>query len=479
MKQNLLITKAAFQNVMHRLTIITLFTFVLASCSKKDAPAPVVKSEAKDLINVTISKTNNPGYSQDGYVYKKNDKVYVTVPLGSDMTKVKMDLSISPKATVSIDGTAVPSLTGTFDLKETKRITVTSEAGGKQLYYLMAQPGIKEFDKMIYEFKEKYSIPGVSFAISKTSTSEIVYKSGTGHIDEVNLVRTKPNHLFRLGSMSKQFTSIATMKLIQNGKFTVEDKVFGPTGILKDEFPSVTAMAAKVTVRNLLDHTSGWSSDPDPMFTSSFSGQSLSQRINYVLTSPQIEPGTKYSYYNMGYGILAKIIEKVSGKSYEVFLKEVLAEANITDIHVGKDKAGRRPNEAIYYSQNGYNGYLNDMNVIAAAGGIIASTEQLLKLQTYIDGKTNVPDILTPAIRTLMLTQSGPGNYALGWRMNHRLFPGAWYHGGNIAGTATFWVMGTEYSTVILCNSRSYIDGFDDDFYYISEKMINLARTLF
>lgn len=478
MGNHLQISKVAFQQVMQRLTIITLFSFILASCSKKDAP-PVVKSDAKELINVVVSKTKNTGYAEDGFVFQKNDKVYITVPMGSNMTGVKMDLSVSPKATVSFEGTPVPNLTGTFDLTETKRVTVTSESGSSQVYYILAQPGIKEFDQMIYDFKEKYSIPGVSFAISKTSTSQIVYKSGIGHIDEVNLVRTKPNHLFRLGSMSKQFTSIATMKLIQNGSFTVESKVFGPTGILKDEFPTVTPMAARVTVRQLLDHTSGWESNPDPMFTSSFNGQSITQRINYVLTSPQVEPGTRYSYYNMGFGILGKVIEKASGKAYEVFLKEVLAEAGITDIHVGKDKAGKRPNEAIYYSQNGYNGYLNDMNVIAPAGGIIASTEQLLKLQTYIDGKTNIPDILTPAIRTLMLTQSGLGNYALGWRMNHRLFPGSWYHGGNLAGTGTFWVMGPEYNVVILCNSRSYISGFDDDFYYISDRMLRHAATIF
>ena len=478
MIQYLPMGKLTFQHVIQRLTIITLFSFVLASCSKEDAPPPT-KSDAKELLNVVVSKNSNPIYSQDGYVFKKNDKVYVTVPLGASMSSVKMDLSISPKAKVSVDGNAVPNLTGTFDLTETKRITVTSEAGTSQVYYILAQPGIKEFDQLIYDFKEKYSIPGVSFAISKTSTSQIVYKSGIGHIDEVNLQRTKPNHLFRLASMSKQFTSIATMKLIQNGSITVEDKVFGPTGILKDEFPNVTPMAARVTVRQLLDHTSGWESNPDPMFTSSFSGQSLSQRINYVLTSAQVEPGTRYSYYNMGFGILGKVIEKVSGKNYEVFLKEVLVQAGITDIHVGKDRAGKRANEAVYYSQNGYNGYGNDMNVIAAAGGIIASTEQLLKLQTYIDGKTNIPDILTPAIRTLMLTQSGSNTYALGWRMNHRLFPGAWYHGGNIAGTGTFWVMGPEYSIAILCNSRSYISGFDDDFYYISDKMIKHAATIF
>ena len=215
------------------------------------------------------------------------------------------------------------------------------------------------------------------------------------------------------------------------------------------------------------------------MFTSSFNGQSLTDRIKYVLKSPQAEPGIKFSYYNMGYGILDKVIEKTSGKKYEVFLKEVLAEAGITDIHVGKDRAGKRTNEVVYYSQDGNNGYANPMEVIEAAGGIIASTEQLLKLQYYIDGRSNIPDILTPEIRTLMLTKSGSNTYALGWRMNHRLFPTSWYHGGNLAGTATFWVMGPEYNCVILCNSRSYLPGFDDEFYYISEKLLTHAASIF
>ena len=478
MKQYIFSNTVAFRNVFHKVGMIAVFALVLVSCSKEKADAPAT-SNLKELINVEISKKDNTSYSQDGYVFKRNDVVYVTVPQGADMSKVTMDLKISPKATVTFDGRPVPNLTGTFDLTETKKIIVTSESGSPRVYHILAQPGIKEFDQLIYDFKEKFSIPGVSIAISKTSTSEIVYKSGIGHSDETTLLRTKPNHLFRLGSVSKQFTSIAIMKLIQQGKFNVESKVFGPEGILKDEYTEISPMAAKVTVRQLLDHTSGWESNPDPMFTTSFKGQTLSERIKYVLKSPQGEPGTKYSYFNMGYGILGKVIEKAAGKKYETFLKEVLAEADITDIHVGKDRAGKRVNEVVYYSQDGYNGYANEMDMIAAAGGIIASTEQLLKLQYYIDGRSNIPDILTPEIRNLMLTKSGSNTYALGWRMNHRLFPGAWYHGGNLAGTAAFWVMGPEYNTVILCNSRSYLPGFDDELYYISEKMIKHAEGIF
>lgn len=480
MKKNYSINLLQVKKILHQVTLLALFSIFIASCSKnEDLPQALEKSNSKELIDVEITKKDNTGYSKDAYVFKSNDKLYISVPQEADISNVKMNLKISPKATVSVDGKAVPGLTGTFDLTETKKIIVTSESGSSRIYQVMAQPGIKEFDQLIYDFKEKFSIPGVSIAISKTATSEIVYKSGIGHSDESNLVRTKPNHLFRLGSISKQFTSIATMKLIQMGKFTVESKVFGPDGILKDEFPNVTALASKVTIRQLLDHSTGWTSSPDPMFTSSFKGQTLTQRIKSVLNSAQVEPGTKYSYFNMGYGILDKVIEETSGKKYEVFLKEVLAEANITDIHVGKDRAGKRANEAVYYSQDGYNGYANEMDVIAAAGRIIASTEQLLQLQYSIDGKSNVPDILTSEIRKLMLTKSASNNYALGWRMNHRLFPGSWYHGGNLAGTAAFWVMGPEYNVAILCNSRSYIPGFDDEFYYISEKMLKHAAAIF
>lgn len=471
--------KNSFQFYSNRFFVAIFFALVLASCGK-DKDVVKTPSNERELVNVVIPKTDNPTYSEDGFVFKRNDMVYITLPLEADPSKVKLSFLLSPDAKLTLGGKAVPNLSGTFDLSNTVDAIVTSESGASKEYHILAQPGIKDLDKLIYEFKEHFDIPGVSFAIMKMSTSEIVYKTGIGFSEKEGMVRTKPNHLFRLGSMSKQFTSICIMKLIEAGKFTVESKVFGPEGILKDEYPDVSDRAASVTVRNLLDHTSGWTSDPDPMFSSSFRGQTLDERIKYVLTSAQAEPGTKYSYFNMGFGILGKVIGKVTGKEYEDFLKEVLAEANITDVHVGGDRSHKRSNEVVYYSQDGYNGYLNEMDVAAAAGGIIASTEQLLKLITYIDGKPNPADILSPAIRTLMLTaSSNSGKYALGWRMNHHRFPGAWFHGGNLAGTATFWVMGPEYSTVILCNSRSYLDGFDDEFYYISEKMINKAGILF
>lgn len=487
MNRKLLPQKMSFFNLISLAVLFAFCSALFISCSNKDNSGPdkhEEKSTLKELSEVLISETDNPSLSEDAFVYKNNDELYITLPLGSDLSNVKVKFKVSPKASLSVDGKALPDLSGTLDLTKTMKVIVTSEAGTTQQYLLLAQKGIKELDKLFYEFKETYSIPGISFAISKTESSEIVYKSGIGFAIEEDLVRAQPDHLFRLGSVSKQFTSLLIMKLVQAKKLTAESTIFGSNGILKDEFSTVSEKAAKVTVRNLLDHSSGWIGDPDPMFAGgSFAGQTLEQLINYVLKSPQSEPGTKFSYFNMGYGILGKVIEKVSGKKYEVFLKEALAEAGITDIHVGGDKSERRSNEVIYYSQNGYNGYVNDMPVIAPAGGIIASTEQMLKLLTYIDGKDNVPDILTPEIRTMMLTPSQSSTYALGWNVGHRLYPDSWFHTGNLAGTATMWVMGPDINCVILCNSRSYLStptgSFDDNLYYLMADVITEAAKQF
>lgn len=501
MRNNLRLQKKSVLQFIQLVLLVVFFSSLLTACSKKGNPEPKdpkteepgVKSNAKVLNSLLIKKADNPTLSEDAFVYKNNTTLYVTLPLGSDLTKVKLSFNVSPKATIAIDGKVLPDLSGTLDLSKTLKAVVTSESGSSQNYLILAQTGIKELDKLIYQFKEEYSIPGISFAISKTNKSEIVYKSGIGFAVEEELVRAQPNHLFRLASVSKQFTSISIMKLIQDGKLTVNSKVFGPDGILKDEFPSANAHAAKVTIRTLLDHSTGWGGGEDPMFDGGkFANQTLDQLIDYVLKmTPTGDPGTKFAYFNMGYGILGKVIEKISGKKFEVYMKEVLAEAGITDIHVGGskkaiisgDSESRRANEAVYFSQGGYNGYNNNMQVIAAAGGVIASPEQMLKLLTYIDGRDNIPDILTPEIRNLMLTKSQGSTYALGWRLGHRLYPDSWFHGGNVAGTASFWVMGPDINCVILCNSRAYISNakgtFDDNLYYLMADVITEAAKHF
>ena len=450
-------------------------TSFLYSCSKDDGPLPL--SDMCSITSVSISKADNPPFSKDAYTLVSGNIIYVTLPLGAELSSVNMNFSLSPGATIMINGIGATGTRITADLTNLVRIEVTSESGRMAEYFLFAHNGYEELDKFVYAFMKRFSIPGVSIALSKRES--VLYTKGIGFADVASRAKVEPGTLFRLASVSKQFTTLCIMKLYEAGLLTIEDKVFGVGGILENEFSGVSAMASRVTVRHLLEHTSGWSSDPDPMFTTSFKGQTLDQRIQYVLRSDQREPGTRNSYFNMGFGILGKIVEKLSGKEFEVYLKEVLAEAGINDIHIGGDLSQRRVNEAVYYSQDGTNGYGNEMDVIAAAGGVIASTQEMTKLLFHIDGFTDIPDIIQSGTRQLMLTPSTVyDRYALCWRINHQFFPNACFHTGNLAGTAVMWVMGNDMNCIVLCNSRSYISGFDDELYTLLRDIRTAAMSI-
>lgn len=465
--------------ILVALTLIGMVV-LLDSCSKEPLPAPEVeKSRECDLLILRAESSYNPGLNFSGNATIGSEMVYLTLPENVDITTLKLFIQSSSKSTISINNTPFVSNSTSLNASSTLRVKITAEYGNTKEYKLLVNRGNSNIDNLLYNFMKIYSIPGVSVAISKDE--QLVYSEGLGFAIKESEQRVVPTNLFRLASMSKQFTALCILKLYEDGKLQLDQTVFGQGGILESDFPSVSAKAAAVNVRHLLSHTSGWVSDPDPMFTSSFAGQTLKQRVSYMLTSAQSTPGTSFSYYNMGFGVLGLIIEKVSGKSYETYLKEVLAQSDITDIHVGGNYSQRRSNEVVYYSQSGTDGYGNDMQVIAAAGGVIASTQDLLKLAHHIDGYSEVVDIISSSTRQTMITPPFPSvytRYALGWRLNHTYYPGALYHAGNLAGTATQWVVGGNLNVVVLCNSRSYISGFDDEMYGLLKNIRDMASGI-
>jgi CubicO group peptidase (beta-lactamase class C family) len=463
--------------------VFTLFITVLASCSKKDDPTPGnnppttnpgTSSSAKEITSIAILKSENANINGDGYIYKSTSKIYVTLPLGSTLTGVKVNFNLSPKASIKVDGNTLANNSGTLDLSKTLPVIVTAEDGTTANFTILAQTGIKDIDAMIYPFIEKYNIPAASYAIGKNSTESVVYKNACGFASVEGNERATAEYEFRLASMSKQHTAIAIMSLIQAGKIGLNDLVFGATGILKASFPTVGPKSAKVTVRHLLEHTAGYSGDP--MFSSS-AGTTLDQKIQTMLNSNQSEPGTTYTYYNMGYGVLGKIIEVVSGKDYITYIKELYGTGGITVNLASSSPTSRRAKEAVCYPQGSSTAYGNDIEVYKAAGGISINTDNLFKVLYSVDGGTIRPDILDYATRTMMFTKSTIANYTLGWRTGHSLFEG-FYHGGNLIGTATFWIYGTEYSAAILLNSRSENSNFDTELIVLTNNVMAKAKEL-
>ncbi|MDR1667598.1 MAG: serine hydrolase [Bacteroidales bacterium] len=442
-------------------------------------------SELKRLfftnVNAGISAEVNSTF---GGTHKTVSKrlIFVTVPEACDLTRLKMSFLIHTKAKMYINGTPATLPSQETDFSGVVELKVEAETGKTSEYLLLVKKGNSAMDQLVYNFMTTYSLPGVSLSIMRGV--EVIYSCGFGLADVENEIRVTPDHLFRLASVSKQFTSAGILALVDAGLLDLDQNVFGAGGILADEFPGVTGDKATVTPRHFLYHTSGWSNSPsDPMFSSPYQSQSLNEQINHMLSTLAFNnaPGSSYAYFNLGYGVLGKIIEKVSGKSYETYMKEFLASAGITDMHTGGNRAGKRDNECVYYSQDGTNGYGNNMQAIAAAGGLISSTAQMMKFLAAIDGDAAVPDLISSASRTAMLTPSSANSgYGLGWRMNHTfLYPGGYYHDGNLAGTAAMWCGGVEggYNAALLFNSRSYLAvsgmSFDTAMYLLLGEILN------
>ena len=449
------------------LALLALSIFLVGCSGEDDSPINEGNKDADvtTLTNFSFKKADNDGISSDISSKKNESIIYVTVPNSKSLTSLVPSFTIAKGATASINGTPIESGITPCDFSNTVTMLVTSESGKKSSYTILAKNGIAKVDNKVYDFMIKYKIPGASVAIS--TDEAIAYKAGYGFAVTENKIRVTPRTLFRLASMSKQQTAFGIMALYEKGLLSIDDKVFGEGAILEEEFGTDILPEVKdITVKHLLQHTSGW--DIDPIYTGATT--SLEERIKEMITlqknAPKYKVGTTFDYNNLNFCILGKIIETLSGTDYETFLhEEVHAKASISNIFVGKNSPNnRRANECKYYGQDGRNPYGNDVEMSKAAGGMIACTEELMILMNHIDYGTKVPDIFKKETLDMMYTPyKEGGSYALGWRTNHTTLTNwATHHGGTLAGVSTIWSRGKDGTHgVVLCNSRSYKSGFD------------------
>ena len=140
-------------------------------------------------------------------------------------------------------------------------------------------------------------MPGLTIAV--TYKERLVYSDALGYADRGNSEPVSPKSLFRIASVSKVITEIALLKLSEEKKLHLDDAVFGENGILGTAFgtPPKGSQIDKITVRNLMDHKSGWTNSPnDPMFN--YPGLSQKDLITLVVTTRKLAsaPGSTYYY---------------------------------------------------------------------------------------------------------------------------------------------------------------------------------------
>lgn len=225
-------------------------------------------------------------------------------------------------------------------------------------------PAFKSFDVTITNFMRKHKIPGAAVSVAKDG--RLAYARGYGLANQETGEQVKPTSLFRIASISKTITSAAILKLVQSGKLSLDTAAFSLIDLKPMPGWPVDKRLKDITVRQLLQHTGGWDkkvSGYDPMFHSNSICYSLGtpppadQRaiIRFMRGRPlDFTPGSRYAYSNFGYCVLGKIIEKLSGQSYESYVQDnVLKPLGIADMRLGKTLLQDAAANEVHYYQPG------------------------------------------------------------------------------------------------------------------------------
>ncbi|MBM3597066.1 MAG: beta-lactamase family protein [Alphaproteobacteria bacterium] len=291
------------------------------------------------------------------------------------------------------------------------------------------------------EFMARYDIPGLSVAIARRG--QLIYEEAFGLADREAQTPLTTRHRFRVASISKPITSAAIFSLIEDGKLTLGQFVFGPVGILGESygrFPEDAPQRA-ITIEHLLTHAAGgWPNDKtDPMFK--YPGLDHARLIAATLRDRPLErpPGTAFSYSNFGYCLLGRVIEKVAAQPYARFVVEqVLLPADATDVSIaGNTRAERQQDEVVYYKGAKDDPYALDVRRMDSHGGWIARPSAIAKFASAAHGLSKMSLLRPDTITAMTAPSSVSASYAKGWRISRG---GNLWHSGHLPGTTGLMV---------------------------------------
>jgi len=268
---------------------------------------------------------------------------------------------------------------------------------------------------------------------------------------------------FRLGSITKQFTSMLIMQQVERGAIALD-------AVIADYLPYYRSdIGRQVTIHQLLTHTSGIPSyttldDYDQISRNSYGVEEFV--TNFCSNDLEFEPGTEFSYSNSGYFILGAILESVTGQSYESLLHAMILDP------IGMNSSGYDHNNTILSKRaDGYYptafGFRNedytDMSVPYSAGAMYSTASDLLRWDQALSGST----LLSPELQRIMFTPH-PNGYAYGWWREMRPCKNsedsldlAWHIGGIRGFYSIITRELTKKYLIVLLNNTAKFDASD------------------
>lgn len=277
-------------------------------------------------------------------------------------------------------------------------------------HHVLSQDKVQKIDNLVNQYAELKQFNG---AVLVAEDGNVLLSKGYGMADFEN---GKPNNnetKFRLASVTKQFTSMLVMQLVEKGKLKLEGK-------LSDYLPYYRKdVGEKITIHQILSHTSGlanYTNNRD--FMQNESGKKVEPKdfvLKYCSDDLIFEPGSKWEYSNSGYFILGLVIEEVTGKSWEQNLQE-----NILD-PAGMTNSGNEHSDKTY--ENKANGYVSsltefkparflEMTVPYSGGSMYSTVEDMYKWDRIL----YTDKLLSEPMKEIMF-KPVLNNYALGWQV--------------------------------------------------------------
>jgi len=307
-----------------------------------------------------------------------------------------------------------------------------------------------EVDQLFQDYAGD-GMPGASVMVIQNGRPVLTRSYGLANVEAGAPVESSTN--FRLASITKQFTATSVLMLVDEGKLSLNDSI-------RQHFPEFPEFADGITIRNILQHTSGIE-DYEPIYGDRFPAQVTDRGVVEIISKTKgtmFAPGSQYSYSNSGYASLAVLVENLSGKTFPEFLQEnIFAPLDMSNTVALVGGVTMVPNRSFGYSVADGNVTFSDQSAWSAVlgdGGIYSSVEDLLKWDQalYDNG------LISAELRAESWTP-GLEDYGFGFRIDTYNGHKRYHHSGSTSGFRNHMQQyPDERLTVIILTNRAEPD---------------------
>jgi CubicO group peptidase (beta-lactamase class C family) len=323
--------------------------------------------------------------------------------------------------------------------------------------------------------------PGLAVLVRKDGRT--VFEHGYGARELRSFAKIDPQTDFRLASCSKQFTAMSIMLLVHDGKLRYDDK-------LTDVFPDFPAYGKAISIRNLLNHTSGLPDYEDLMAAAEKrKGAAIWTPTHQIQdaevldllkqeTAGKFAPGTQWSYSNSGYVVLGLAVARISGKPFAQFLRErIFASLGMSQTLAYEKGKGEVSQRAYGHSKEGKAWKETDQSATSATlgdGGIYSSLEDLAKWDEALAQRTLLSENeMRPALIPVKLADGAqpkwpadsdrpegtPVAYGFGWFLDpYRGHQRMWHYGDTIGFHSYIARFPADRLTIIVLTNRTDLE---------------------